>query len=412
MSYRIVVFLLWPVFFLYTLKIALRDRSSRYFLQRLGFSYAKKTGSKANNTYWIHCASVGEVNTYIPLHRKLIEQFPNTDFIITTNTSTGASTVARHAIERTTHYYLPIESSFAIKRFLKAVQPARCLIMETEIWPLLYKHCSKLHIPISIINARLSHRTLNANRWIKNIYKESLRGVEKIFCKSQQEVLNFKQLGATDEKLLDTGNLKFASADETDISQAIDLNSRPYYVVASTHHDEEQQLAQLWSELGRELNSNTVLVIVPRHPNRSEQIQKQLVNLKLNFAVRSKQQALDENTNIYLADTLGELTGFMAGADCVFIGGSLIPHGGQNILEAARLGKTIVCGPHMFNFKDEVELLKTHNACIQVNDLSELKNTFIDLLKSPQDKSMGENAKKALLGQANVIEHYLSQLSK
>lgn len=408
MSYRIVIFLLWPVFFLYTLKIAFRDKSSRYLLQRLGFSYSNELGAALKKTVWIHCASVGEVNTYMPLHRKLLEQLPNTNFIITTNTTTGARTVAQHAMERTAHCYLPIESGFAIKRFLKAVQATRCLIMETEIWPLLYQHCAQQHIPISIINARLSHRTLNANNWIKNTYKASLHKVEKILCKSQQEVLNFKQLGATDEQLLNTGNLKFAPANEADISQAIDLNSRRYYVAASTHNDEEKQLAKLWNEL----DTHSVLVIVPRHPNRSDKIQKQLTNLNINFAVRSKQQPLENNTNIYIADTLGELTGFMVGADGVFIGGSLVPHGGQNILEAARLGKIIVCGPHMFNFTDEVELLKAHNGCIQVSNISELKNTLIELLKSQTNNSMGENAKKALLGQANVVERYLSQLSQ
>jgi len=408
MSYRLLVFLLWPVFFLYTLKVALRDKSTRYLLQRLGFSYTKTHSSKTQNTYWIHCASVGEVNTYMPLHRKLIAQLPNTNFIITTNTTTGASTVARHAIERTTHCYLPIESGFAIKRFLNTVQASRCLIMETEIWPLLYRHCAQRHIPISIINARLSHRTLNANRWLKNTYKKSLRHVEKILCKSAEEVNHFKQLGAADKKLLNAGNLKFAPTTDLANIHPIDLNSRNYVVAASTHNDEEKQLAQLWSEL----NTDTLLVIAPRHPNRSEQIQKQLSDLNVHFSVRSKQQPINDDTQIYLADTLGELTAFMQGAEFVFIGGSLIPHGGQNILEPARLGKTTVCGPHMFNFKDEVDLLKDHHACFQVSNIDELKNTFIKLLQSPDKQMFGENAKKALLDQVNVVEHYLSQLSQ
>ena len=408
MSYRIVVFLLWPIFFLYTLKVSLRDKSAHYLLQRLGFSYKTTDKPKTKKAYWIHCASVGEVNTYMPLHRNLIKQLPDTNFIITTNTTTGASTVARHACERTTHNYLPIESSFAIKRFLNSALPDRCLIMETEIWPLLYKHCTQRNISISIINGRLSHRTLESNSWIKNIYKTSLQSVDKILCKSAQEVSNFKQLGAATEKLLNTGNLKFAYMNDEASSRPIDLNSRRYFVAASTHNDEEQKLAQLWSEL----NTNRVLVIVPRHPNRSEKIQTQLSTLNIKFSVRSKQQSLDDHTNIYLADTLGELMGFIAGADCVFIGGSLIPHGGQNILEPARLGKNIVCGPHMFNFKDEVELLKAHNGCIQISHISELKNIFRQLLDSPDEQHMGENAKKALEEQANIIELYVSALLK
>jgi len=407
-NYRIVIFLLWPVFFLYTLKIAFRDKSSRYLLQRLGFSYSNELGAALKETVWIHCASVGEVNTYMPLHRKLLEQLPNTNFIITTNTTTGARTVAQHAMERTAHCYLPIESGFAIKRFLNAVQATRCLIMETEIWPLLYQHCAQQHIPINIINARLSHRTLNANRWLKKIYKESLHHVEKILCKSAEEVNHFKQLGATDEKLVNVGNLKFAPATNITSTHAIDLNSRSYIVAASTHNNEEKQLAQLWSEL----NTDTLLVIAPRHPNRSEQIQKQLSSLNVNFSVRSKQQAVTQDTQIYLADTLGELTAFMQGAEFVFIGGSLIPHGGQNILEPARLGKTTVCGPHMFNFVDEVNLLKDKHACFQINDIDELKDTFIKLLQSPDKQTFGENARKALQQQENVLDNYLSLLTR
>lgn len=407
MSYRLVIFLLWPVFFIYTLKIALRDKSRRYFYQRMGFAYSGSRAAKTEKTIWIHCASVGEVNTYMPLHRKLLELFPTKEFIITTNTTTGASTVVRHAAARTTHYYLPIESSFSIKRFLKTARPERCLIMETEIWPLLYQQCARQHIPITLINARLSHRTLQANRWIKGIYKTSLKKADKILCKSAEEVEHFKQLGATDNKLLNVGNLKFAPATDAANIHAIDLNSRNYVVAASTHNDEEKQLAQLWSEI----NTDTLLVIAPRHPNRSEQIQKQLAELSVPFAVRSKQQAINDDTQIYLADTLGELGAFMQGAEFVFIGGSLIPHGGQNILEPARLGKTTVCGPHMFNFKDEVDLLKDQHACFQVSDIDELKDTFIKLLQSPDKQTFGENARKALQQQENVLDNYLALLT-
>jgi len=404
MSYRIIIFLLWPVLFLYTLKITLRDKSSRYFFQRLGFSYADKNINN-KSIYWIHCASVGEVNTYMPLHHKLIEQLPDTHFIITTNTTTGASTIDKHNAARTTHCYLPVESGFAIKRFLNSYKPTRCLIMETEIWPLLYKHCARKNISISIINARLSHRTLNANHWIKGIYKNSLKQVNKILCKSEQEVIHFKQLGATDEQLSSTGNLKFALSAGSNTTKPISLSARPFCLAASTHNNEEQQLARLWTEL----ETSTLLVIAPRHPNRSEQIQKQLNELNINYAVRSKQQAISDTTQIYIADTLGELTDFMAGAEFVFMGGSLIPHGGQNILEPARLGKTIVCGPHMYNFTDEVELLKSNNACIQVNDIKELKTTFTQLLKSP-NSSMGTIAKQVLSQQGKVLENYLATL--
>lgn len=403
MSYRLLTIILFPVFFLYILKIALRDKSSRYFFQRLGFGYPHQN----SKTIWIHCASVGETNTYLPLHLKLLKNYPDTQFIITTNTTTGAHTVNRHNPARTTHCYLPIESSFAIKRFIKTCNPQKCLIMETEIWPLLYHHCYKHNIQIDIINARLSHRTLEANKWIKSVYKKSLNKVNRILCKSAFEGDNFTSLGAKPEQLKIAGNLKFTSVEKISDNLSTNLVNRPYCVAASTHNDEEQQLAELWGRL----TTDKLLVIVPRHPNRSEQIQKQLSELDLNYAVRSLQQVINKNTQVYLADTLGELNDLMTYADFVFIGGSLIKHGGQNLLEPARLGIPVICGPYMFNFTDELELLLKHQACIQVTDINALENLFIKLLDQPdQYKLMGKKAKDVLGQQSDILAEYLKYL--
>ena len=403
MSYRLLTLFLWPVFFIYTLKIALRDNSRRYFLQRLGFSYPLQK----NKSIWIHCASVGEVNTYLALHLKLLECFPNTNFIITTNTVTGANTVKRHKLPRTQHCYLPIESGFAIKRFLKTTNPSLCLIMETEIWPLLYKLTNFKHIPLSIINARLSHRTLSANNWVKSVYNTSLTYVDKILCKSNEELVNFKTLGAQSKQLLVAGNLKFVSTNNEYQEKPIKLDGHTYCVAASTHHDEELQLAILW----KKLKPGMLLVIVPRHPNRSKQIQKQLDSININYAVRSQSSSLQNKTEIYLADTLGELTNFMIGAEFVFIGGSLVKHGGQNILEPCRLGKATLCGPHMFNFIDEMNFLLENNACIQVGDISQLESEISAYLNNSEKfKSIGNNARHSLLKQTEILDVYLSAI--
>ncbi|VAW58623.1 3-deoxy-D-manno-octulosonic acid transferase [hydrothermal vent metagenome] len=403
MTYRLLSILLWPVFLIYTLKTSLRDKSFRYFFQRLGFSYP----SQKTKTIWIHCASVGEVNTYLPLHHKLLAQYPNTNFVITTNTVTGSSTVLRHKLKHTQHCFLPIESAFAISRFLNAWQPSQVLIMETEIWPLLYKKCHLKNIPISIINARLSHRTLNTNNWIKTLYKTSLSYVGKILCKSKNELNNFKLLGATDKQLSIAGNLKFAFTYNSQTTEPINLNNRKYCVAASTHNNEEEQLAALWNKL----DTNILLVIVPRHPNRSKQIQKQLNTLNIKLSIRSKKQNIDKNTRVYLADTLGELAQFMQQAELVIIGGSFIKHGGQNILEPCRIGKPTICGPHMFNFKDEVEFLLQHNGCIQIKDISEIGTIVNEYISAPENlTSIGNNAKNALQKQSVILDDYISSL--
>ena len=405
MSYRLLTLLLWPLLFLYSAKIAWRDKSLRYLQQRLGFNYRD-----LKCDLWIHCASVGEVNTYLPLHKKLLAQYPRMQCLITTNTTTGAQTVERHQLDRTRNCYLPIESGFAIKRFLNAAQPQQCLIMETELWPLLYRHCAKKNIRITLINARLSHKTLRAHKWIRRLYRDTLRHVNKILCKSTDEYQHYLQLGASEAQLEVVGNLKFAIEAHTDqrpVHLPNALQQRGYCVAASTHHNEEQQLARLWQQL----DTSHLLVIVPRHPNRSVQIQKQLSELQINFAVRSKQQAVDASTRVYLADTLGELRQFIADAHCVFIGGSLIDHGGQNILEAASAGKAIICGPYMYNFSEELQLLLSHQACIQVNNIQQLQQVIQNLLRDDaQLNALQNNARQVMQQQADITQAYLSRL--
>jgi 3-deoxy-D-manno-octulosonic-acid transferase len=405
MSYRLLIFLLWPLLFLYTARIARRDRSLRYLKQRLGFDY-----QDIKCDLWIHCASVGEVNTYLPLHKKLLAKYPEMQFLITTNTTTGAQSVQRHQLDRTLHCYLPIESGFAIGRFLKSAQPRQCLVMETELWPLLYRRCAKKNIGITLINARLSHKTLRANKWLKRLYRETLRYVNKILCKSMDEYQHYLQLGASEAQLEVVGNLKFAieaHADQPTIELPAELEKRGYCVAASTHHNEEQQLARLWQQL----DTPHLLVIVPRHPNRSVQIQKQLAELKINYAVRSKQQTVNDQTRVYLADTLGELRQFIANARCVFIGGSLVDHGGQNILEAASAGKAVICGPYMYNFSEELQLLLSHQACVQVNNIQQLQQVFQQLLgHQDQLDALQNNARQVMQQQADISDAYLSHL--
>lgn len=405
MSYRLLLFVLWPVLFIYTAKIAWRDRSLRYLQQRLGFNYRN-----IQCDLWIHCASVGEVNTYLPLHKKLLVQYPEMQFLITTNTTTGAQTLQQHQLDRSRHCYLPIESGCAIKRFIKAAQPRQCLIMETELWPLLYRQCAKSNIGITLINARLSHKTLKANKWLRQLYRDTLQHVNKILCKSTDEYQRYLQLGASEAQLEVVGNLKFAIEDHTEPSSgqlAKQLGQRSYCVAASTHHNEELQLARLWQQL----NTSHLLVIVPRHPNRSAQIQKQLNELHINYAVRSKQQTVNDKTLVYLADTLGELRQFIADAHCVFIGGSLVDHGGQNILEAASAGKAVICGPYMYNFNEELQLLLSHQACIQVNNIQQLQQVIQKLLSdNTQIEALQANARQVMQQQADVTLAYLSRL--
>jgi len=406
MNYRLLTFFLFPAFIIYTIKTAFKFKSLRYLKQRSGFSFPKFN----TQPIWIHCASVGEVNTFIPLLELFITHLPQQKFLITTNTVTGAATFEKYQLANTQHCYLPIENNRAVKNFLNSTQPRLALIMETEIWPLLFKSINRKNIPLSIINGRLSNRTLNTSSWIKKHYHHTLQYVDTIFSRSKQDSQAYKELGGDTINTQLIGNLKFSQITQSKAVTLSNFTKREFILAASTHNDEEFQLAKLWKEIGLQ---KTLLVIVPRHPDRGLSILKQLEPLKLNIAMRSNGDAITKSTHIYLADTLGELSGFMRHAEIIFMGGSLIPHGGQNFLEAAQLGKPVIIGPHMHNFQNEVDLFKQQHACIQVNNIAALGTIIQSLLIDKNNRvSLGERAEKIINEQAGIAEIYMDELKK
>ena len=406
MMYRLLTVLLFPLLVIYTIKISIKFKSLRYLKQRLGTAYPAFNAQPI----WIHCASVGEVITFMPLLEILIKRLPQQAFLITTNTVTGAAILEKHAPRNTQPGYLPIENKRIINIFLNQVQPKLALIMETEIWPLLYKTVNQKKIPLSIINARLSHKTLNTNRWVKKLYQHTLQYVDCIFARSEQDLNLFKQLGYGFHQSLIAGNLKFSQTIKTQPVSLKNFTQRDFVLAASTHNDEELKLAELWQQNNF---NKTLLVIAPRHPDRSDDIIKKISAAGLEIAIRSKGNAITDNTDIYLADTLGELTGFMDRASVIFMGGSLIPHGGQNFLEAARLNKAIVMGPYMHNFQNEVDLFNRHHACVQVKNITELGDTIQSLLTDVDARiKLETNARQLMDQQTNIAQVYLTELEQ
>lgn len=402
--YRLLLRLLAPLILVFNAWQAARAGELRLFRQRLGVCLPRR----ADNPLWLHAASVGELIAAQPLITALRERFPEIPLVVTTLTPTGAQLAQQRLPTDVQHFYLPMDWPGATTRFLRAIKPRAALIMETELWPNLFVNIARQNIPLVIVNGRLSHRSRDAASWVKLLYAIALKNVHAILARSQDDADAYIQLGAPAEKVHILGNIKYAHTD-TILSQAIDLG-RPYVLAASTHDNEEQQLAQLWQQMGAKTQGR-LLVIAPRHPLRRDDILKQIKNQ--NVAVRSRDDAIIADTQIYLADTLGELEGFMMGADCVFMGGSLIPHGGQNILEPARLGRPIVFGPHMENFTEEAQLLLQTGGAKQVKDTQELARVLSEWLAQPQAAIVfGEQAAKFLLAQNTVLEHYLQSITR
>ena len=405
--YRLLLRILAPLILVFNAWQALRARDIRIFRHRLGVCLPRRT----DVPLWLHAASVGELIAAQPLIASLRERFPDIPLVVTTVTPTGARLAKQRLPADVQHFYLPMDWPGATARFLRAVKPRAALIMETELWPNLFISIAKHDIPLIIVNGRLSNRSRDAGGWIKMLYAIALKNVSAVLARSADDAKAYITLGANADNVRTLGNIKFTGTANR-APPAIDLG-RPYVLAASTHNDEEKQIAHIWNKITQQTKDH-LLVIAPRHPQRANDILNQLQETfsKKQISIRSRNDKINADTKIYIADTLGELEGFMAGADCVFMGGSLIPHGGQNILEPARLGKPIIFGPHMTNFAEETQLLLQAGGAKQIETGQALGEVLVEWLKHPQSAAVfGEKAAQLMSTQNSILEDYLQAIT-
>jgi len=398
--YRWVLKAVFPLVFAYTVYRGFKDGGWRYCLQRFGLERPK-----ASHRLWLHCASVGEVNTAIPLLTALQEA--GYALLVTTATPTGKLVLQGKQLPDIQHHYLPLDYPFAVSRFLESAQPRALLLLETELWPELIHHAQASRTPVLLINARLSARTLNTATWLKNVYRETLQQISHVFAKNAAEAQHFQTLGLSADKLQVIGSLKFATPPASE--QAPPAWTQDYWLAASTHEDEEVRIVDAWLAIDR----NELLVIAPRHPERRHTLRRQLRARSPHVQLRSEAAIPDTATRIYIADTLGELPTFIAGAKLVFMGGSLIPRGGHNPLEAARAGVPVLTGPSIANFADEYALLARDDAAVTVQNAEALVSAVTDLLNNPETcQQRGHAARNAAQQQGDVAHAYVSQIQQ
>ncbi|MCF6345947.1 MAG: 3-deoxy-D-manno-octulosonic acid transferase [Thiomicrorhabdus sp.] len=401
MIYQLLIRLFSPLIWIMVLIDSVKKQGGGDFIrQRLGLEYPALP--QVSQRIWFHCASVGEVKAAEPLIRALESEY---HILVTTNTPTGKQLVKMLFQDNVTHCYLPLDWPFAIKHFLKNCQPTNAWILETEIWPNLYRLCHQQNIELKILSGRLSPKTLNAPNWLKQSYQNSLKHVHQILARSQDEAERFITLGASKEKVIVLGNLKYAQI--TALSHAPRPIAQEYVLLASSHEDEERQIAQLW----KQLNRPEQLVIVPRHPNRSATIQKQLKPLYPNLLVASKGEQPTKETPLFLDDRLGKLMPLFEHAKVVIMGGSFAPKGGHNILEPAAYQKAIIVGADMKDFAEEMALLQHHSGILQCQDYQALSKILPPLLDHlEQRQQLGQNAFSAMKSQQKMLQNYLAHL--
>lgn len=346
---------------------------------------------------WIHAVSVGEALAAIPLIKGLKSRYPHVPLLVTTMTPTGAERVAAAFGGTVKHAYIPYDLPGAMDRFIAAMQPVVCVIMETELWPNLLAACSHSRIPVCLVNARLSEKSAKGYARIAPLTREMLRRIDLIAAHGHADAERFAALGAYRERMITTGNIKFdieLPEDLRERSAALRAELAPgrfVWIAASTHEGEEE-IILLAHKLVREQNHQALLILVPRHPARFDAI----ANLSEQSFVtvrRSRNEKCTADTAVYLGDTMGELLLMYGASDVAFVAGSLIPRGGHNMLEPGALGKPILTGPHLFNFAEISEMFVAANALDKVTDAHALAAQLIRLMQHPEEcEQMGARA--------------------
>jgi len=392
------------------LKLVVKERKSPFWKVKLKnqLGFVTKTASKV---IWVHCVSVGEFNAARPLIDRLLDIYPEHRLAITTTTITGAEAVRNHYKNRVMHYFFPFDLPSIVGPFINKINPVACILLETEIWPNLINNLNKKAIPVMLVNARLSERSLNKYQKISsNLIQKTINQLTLIGSQNERSSERFLSLGVSPDKVVTVGNLKFDSKEKDNPSTTQSLQQmigqRRVVVFASTRAGEERKI--LKSYVNTKDKFDALMIVIPRHPQRFDEVFNLIVDSGLDVKRRSQGLSCDENTQVLLGDSMGELLSYYSVCDIAFVGGSLIDTGGQNMLEAAALSKPILFGPSVFNFEQIAQLLLEKGASIQVDDADGLMKTISSLLlDDAKRKELGENAKNLLEKHRGAVDRLL-----
>ncbi len=349
----------------------------QHWSERFGF-YSPITSNSNKPVIWLHCVSVGETRAAEPLVKALLLQYPHYQILLSHTTPTGRATSEALFGNIVSRVYLPYDVPFAVKRFLKHFSPIIGVLLETELWFNLIAECKNRHIPLLLVNARLSERSMLGYQKVNKLANDGLGNLTAIAAQTQQDAERLKNLGVKNVNVL--GNLKFdvtPPSDATELGQLLRKiigQERPVFLAASTRSDTNGNEEELILQALAQTNiPNLLTMIVPRHPQRFDEVAALLTKQGWAFERKSTlSKAISPNTKILLGDTMGELFTYYAACDVAFIGGSLLPLGGQNLIEACTMGKPVLIGPHTHNFANATEQAISHGAALRVENSTDL----------------------------------------
>jgi 3-deoxy-D-manno-octulosonic-acid transferase len=400
--YLLGVYLATPLVCVLFLWRGLRDRSYWHnFSERFGFG-----APLAPHGVWLHAVSVGEVQACAPLVSALHQRHPGVPLTVTTFTPTGAARARALVGNIAQVRYLPFDLPGAVRRFFVRAQPRLAVIFETELWPNLYRECGRRRVPLVLASARISARSVGRYQRLGTLFRDTLARAEVVAAQGAGDAERFRVLGAPPASTHVTGNLKFDFELPPDIVQrgarvrAQYARGRPLWVAGSTHGGGEERAVLEAHQRVRAVHPDALLVLAPRHPPRFDEVAQSLSQAGLRFVRRSQATADDTTARdcaVVLLDSLGELLDFYAAADVAFVGGSLVPIGGHNLLEPAALGLPILTGPYNSNSEEIARLLIARGAAEVVSDAAQLAARLSALLADA-----GERERMGAAGRAAV----------
>ncbi|WP_223488378.1 lipid IV(A) 3-deoxy-D-manno-octulosonic acid transferase [Pseudomonas sp. A-RE-19] len=406
---------------LVAIRLWLRARKAPAYAKRIGERFSLALPAMKPDGLWVHAVSVGESIAAAPMIRALLQRYPTLPITVTCMTPTGSERIqALFANEpRIQHCYLPYDLPCAAKRFLDRARPKLAVIMETELWPNHIHQCAKRAIPVALANARLSERSAKGYGRFPELTRPMLAEMSLFAVQTEAEAQRFRDLGARPETVEVTGSIKFDLTIDPQLLQRADelraqwqAQDRPVWIAASTHEGEDEVVLAAHRRLLAN-HPDALLILVPRHPERFNPVFELCRQQGFATVRRSAGEPVTPGTSVLLGDTMGELLFLYALADSAFVGGSLVPNGGHNLLEPAALAKPVLSGPHLFNFLEIAAQLRSAGALAEVDDAESLALAVQRLFELPSDaQRMAEAGLKVMRANQGALQRLLDGLGR
>lgn len=400
--YNLLIRLIFPAILF---RLAIRGFRNHAYWHRIGERFGFIVSSNTNKLLWIHAVSVGEVRAAALLVPTLMNRYPNHRVMITTMTPTGSDQVRAIFGNKVEHFYIPYDYPSAVRRFLDRTRPVIAIVMETELWPNLFHECSARNIPILVSNVRMSESSMKGYLRIPNITRSTLAQVSQFAVQSREDAERLKKLGAAEDKINVTGSIKFEidiAASQREAAEVLRRHwgqHRTIWIAASTHQGEDEMVLAAQKSL-KQLHPDLLLILVPRHPERFGAVERLAKGGGFNVLLRSEQSHdIEPGIDVLIGDTMGELQFFFAAVDIAFIGGSLVPTGGHNLLEAAAVGTPVIVGPFTFNFKEITRLAVERGHTAQIDNATMLAAAIAKLIDHPELRAKAGEAGEKLVNE-------------